>query len=265
MPCRASEQDCVEGAAWRRRMMANSVEAEALGSDKPGGHPGRLEGYRLNDNPPLKTVAGIGGRSRSANPKAHRAPDRVAGDGRAILPGETKRLASEVLVAEMDTRLAANRAAIGDLIAAAERAGGVWTIARAPGKWSPSQIVEHVARALDESANVVSGAPSKFPKLPFFLRPVVRGFLFNRVLKSGAFPKARTNKAMDPAVGPATPAEARVRLEGALARFDQECRACEKADGVVASATFGRVSVADYARFIELHTRHHCKQMPGGT
>jgi hypothetical protein len=168
-------------------------------------------------------------------------------------------------MAEVDTALAAHRDAIAELIAVAERAGSVWTIARAPGKWSPSQIVEHVARSLDESANVVSGAPSKFPSLPFFVRPVVRGLLFSRVLRTGAFPKARTNKAMDPAVGPATPAEARLRLERALARFDRECRACANADGVVASATFGKVPVADYARFIELHTRHHCKQMPGAT
>lgn len=164
---------------------------------------------------------------------------------------------------EMDRTLAGNRDAIDALIAAAERSAGVWTAARAPGKWSPSQIVEHVARSLDESANVVSGAPSKFPRLPFFLRPVVRGVLFNRVLRNSAFPKARTNKAMNPASGPATPADARVRLEAALERFDRECRACANAGGVVPSATFGRISVADYARFIELHTRHHYKQMPG--
>jgi hypothetical protein len=29
------------------------------------------------------------------------------------------------------------------------------------------------------------------------------------------------------------------------------------------STTFGRVSVTDYARFIELHTRHHTRQMQG--
>ena len=134
---------------------------------------------------------------------------------------------------------------------------------RAPGKWSPSQVVEHVARSLDESANVVSGAPSKFPKLPFFLRPVARGMLFNRVLRNGAFPKARTNKAMNPAEGPATPAAARTRLEEAHARFDRACRASATSGGVVSSATFGNVSVSDYARFMELHTRHHCRQMPG--
>jgi hypothetical protein len=156
----------------------------------------------------------------------------------------------------------ANREAVADLLAAAERCGGVWTVPRAAGKWSPSQIVEHVARSLEESANVVSGTPSKFPNLPFFLRPLARGFLFNRVLRNSAFPKARTNKAMDPVSGPATPAEARIRLENALAKFDRECRRSAQAGQTVASATFGNVSVADYARFIEIHTRHHCKQMP---
>jgi hypothetical protein len=163
----------------------------------------------------------------------------------------------------VNSTLAANREAVNSLVAAAEGCKAVWTAPRAPGKWSPSQIVEHVARSLDESANLVSGAPTKFPNLPFFLRPVARGFLFNRVLRTGGFPKAKTNKAMDPASGPATPAEARTRLEGALARFDRECRACAEAGkGTIESGAFGRIPLVDYARFIEIHTRHHCKQMP---
>src|SRR5205823_6109182 len=107
--------------------------------------------------------------------------------------------------------------------------------------------------------------PSKFPSLPFFMRPVAKAMLFNRVLKNNAFPKAKTNKAMDPASGPATPDEGRVRVEAALSRFDRECRACANASRSVASATFGSVPVEDWARFIALHTRHHCKQMPGAT
>jgi len=42
-------------------------------------------------------------------------------------------------MADVNPTLAANRDAIGDLIAAAERSGAVWTIPRAPGKWSPRQ------------------------------------------------------------------------------------------------------------------------------
>ena len=90
-------------------------------------------------------------------------------------------------MADVNDVLAANRAAVIDLVAAAERSAATWTTPRAPGKWSPSQVVEHVARGLEEAANVVSGAPS-IPMPPAFLRPLVRLY-FNRILKKGVFPK----------------------------------------------------------------------------
>jgi hypothetical protein len=98
---------------------------------------------------------------------------------------------------------------------------------------------------------------------PAFLRPLLRLF-FNRILKKDAFPKGfKAHKAMNPTSGPATPAEARVRLEGALARFDQECRRRVASGQHVVSTGFGTVSVEDFVRFSAMHTRHHCKQMPG--
>ncbi len=166
-------------------------------------------------------------------------------------------------MADVNDVLAANRAAVLDLVAAAERSAATWTTPRAPGKWSPSQVVEHVARGLEEGANIVSGAPSIPMGLPAFLRPLVRLYI-NRILKKGVFPKGfKAHKAMDPTSGPATPAEARVRLEGALARFDQECRRRVASGQHVVSTGFGRVSVEDFVRYGAIHTRHHCKQMPG--
>jgi hypothetical protein len=125
-----------------------------------------------------------------------------------------------------------------------------------------------VAGGLEEGANIVSGAPS-IPMPPAFLllllRPLAR-LIFNRILKKGVFPKGfKALKALDPTSGPATPAEARVRLEGALARFDQECRRRAASGQHVVSTGFDTVSVEDYVRFSALHTRHHCKQMPGAT
>ena len=44
--------------------------------------------------------------------------------------------------------LRANREALDDIVVAAEGAAEHWATPRAPGKWSPSQVVEHVARSL---------------------------------------------------------------------------------------------------------------------
>ena len=165
-------------------------------------------------------------------------------------------------MADVNDVLAANRAAVSDLVAAAERSAATWTTPRAPGKWSPSQVVEHVARGLDEGANIVAGAPS-LPMPPAFLRLVARLF-FYRILKKDAFPTGfKAHKAMNPADGSATPAEARVRLEGAFDRFDQACRRRAASGQHVVSTGFGRVSVEDLVRFNGIHTRHHCKQLPG--
>src|SRR2546421_1936553 len=165
-------------------------------------------------------------------------------------------------MADVNDALAANRSAVLDLVTAAERSAATWTTPRAPGKWSPSQVVEHVARGLEEAANVLSGAPS-LPMPPAFLRPLLRLY-FNRILKKGVFPTGfKAHKAMNPTSGPATPAEARVRLEVGLARFDQECRRRVAGGHHLVSTGFSTVSVEDYVRFNAMHTRHHCKQMPG--
>jgi hypothetical protein len=164
-------------------------------------------------------------------------------------------------MANIDAALAASKDAIDQLMVAAERTTTAWTAARAPGKWSPSQIVEHVARSLEESANMAAGRPSKFPRLPGVVHPIVRGLLFKRVLRRAAFPRARTNKAMDPVSGPATPAEGRTRLETAHQKFDEACRQTASNGERLRTTIFGAVPVEDYVRFMELHTRHHGRQM----
>jgi hypothetical protein len=164
-------------------------------------------------------------------------------------------------MSDINRALAASKQAIEQLIATGERCGLAWAAPRAPGKWSPSQIAEHVARSLEESANMAAGRPSKFPRLPGVVHPLVRGLLFKRVLRKGAFPKAKTNKAMNPVSGPATAAEGRARLETAHQKFDEACRQIASNVGRMQTTIFGTVPIEDYVRFMELHTRHHGKQM----
>jgi Protein of unknown function (DUF1569) len=166
----------------------------------------------------------------------------------------------EAAMVDLNTALAESRAALAKLIAAGEKSGAAWTTPRAEGKWSPSQIVEHVARALEESGKNIKGEPSAFPNMPVFVRPVIRGLFFNRILKKNAFINGRTNKAMNPIAGPPTPADGRARLQQAHESFE---RACKDTGPRFNHGIFGDISTADYARFQALHTLHHTKQIPG--
>ena len=151
--------------------------------------------------------------------------------------------------------------AVAEFVAAAAVAAPRWTVPRAPGKWSPSQVVEHVARIMQESANVASGDPSKFPTVSRLLRPVARLMFFQRVLRRNSFLTLKTAGPFDPATGSPTAGQGRVRVEQALTRFDKACRGREASGKEVPSTIFGDVSVADFARFQELHVRHPQQQL----
>ena len=165
-------------------------------------------------------------------------------------------------MSSIDAALAANREATNYLLATAERCGPGWATPRAPGKWSPAQVVEHVARSYEESAFAVSGTSSKFPSLPAPVRFMARNFFFKRVVKTGKFLKGRTTKSFDPIAGPDTPAAARTRMDAAVGRFEAACRARAVSHQDFYSSVFGTISVGDYIKFQEMHTRHHCSQIP---
>ena len=155
-----------------------------------------------------------------------------------------------------------NRAAVEEFLSSAAGVARHWTTPRAPKKWSPSQVTEHVARALEQSGYAIAGKPTVFPVFPRFLRPIMRGVFFNKMVKTGNFPGgAKTNKPMDPESGPPTVAEARARLQGALAVLEAASTARGPHDQVVDTTTFGRVSLADYLVFQAHHTRHHRPQL----
>ena len=57
-------------------------------------------------------------------------------------------------------------------------------------------------------------------------------------------------------------AGAKVRVDAAVSGFEEACRARAEAGEPVVSGAFGKVPVADYAKFNGLHTRHHISQIP---
>mgnify|MGYP003388839714 CR=1 FL=1 len=159
----------------------------------------------------------------------------------------------------LNDRLDANRKTTDAFLAAMDGIGDGWLTPRAPGKWTPSQLVEHVARSIEEAGHVVTGAPTRLPTAPGPFRPLLRIF-FNRVIRKGAFPKAKTNKQMNPDGGPEDLESAQARVLAALAEFENTCTSW--GSEYITSSAFGRVRLADYVRFVELHTLNHLSQMP---
>jgi len=59
----------------------------------------------------------------------------------------------------------------------------------------------------------------------------------------------------------ATPSDARTRLMAAHERFETGCRAVAARGLSMNTPMFGAVAVKDFVRFMELHTRHHNRQI----
>ena len=74
----------------------------------------------------------------------------------------------------------------------------------------------------------------------------------------------RLSNCSSPASGHRSPGrrrEGRARLETAHEKFDQACRQTASHGERLRTTIFGAVPVEDYVRFMELHTRHHGRQM----
>ena len=165
-------------------------------------------------------------------------------------------------MADVAGALQQNKAAAEALCAAADAASEVWEVPRAPGKWSPAQVVEHVTRALEQSTRELRGEPTLFPSFPGVVKPVMRVLFFNWIVRRGSFPRGtRTNKAMDPEHGAPTPAEARARIHEALHDLEQAVKTRPAGFGPVDTGAFGAVTLPDYLLFQAIHTRHHTVQV----
>ena len=135
-----------------------------------------------------------------------------------------------------------------------------WNQPRAPGKWSPGQVVEHVTLAYEANRNVVRGVPVG-ATAPRLLRPLIRRFLLDPVLRRGRFfPGSKSPKIFRPSSPPPAPAELVGRLEAAVKGFEADAAGAR--DVTLDHPFFGRLPLADFVRLQEIHTRHHNGQLP---
>jgi Protein of unknown function (DUF1569) len=160
---------------------------------------------------------------------------------------------------EIEPALLEDRNAVGELAARARAvAPERWSAPRAPGKWSPGQVCDHVARSYEASRDIVCGVPGK--GMPRWLRPIVRVLYLGKVMKTGRFPKgSKAPERLRPSPEPLPLEESLARIEKARADFEAEAR--KRAGLSIDHPVFGRIRVADYVRLSQLHTRHHARQL----
>jgi DinB superfamily len=137
-----------------------------------------------------------------------------------------------------------------------------WLRPRAPGKWSPAQVTEHVAIAYEVAHAVVAGTYTG-RTAPRIIRLVIRAIGFNPILRKGRFPiGTKAPSIFQPGETPGSVSDVTARLEKAAGGFVSAVEAAaRRGQPVVDHPFFGRVSLSDYSRLQALHTRHHRDQL----
>ena len=141
----------------------------------------------------------------------------------------------------------------------------LWNVQRAPGKWSPAQVTDHVGLATKVARDSM-GEKVPMGSLPRFLRPILRKFFFDKIIRNGAFPReGKGPPVFKPADQPLPREQLCARIDSEANAFESDARAMAKAGKPkFTHGFFGRVSVADYLMFNALHFDHHREQLPGG-
>ena len=95
------------------------------------------------------------------------------------------------------------------------------------------------------------------------LRPIIRTFFLNPVLKRGRFgPGNKTPEPFEPAESTAAPDTLIARLEAAVGAFETDFVAAARTGrATIDHPFFGKVPLADYARLQAIHTEHHRQQL----
>lgn len=166
--------------------------------------------------------------------------------------------------ANLDSALQAQRTAADAFKAAAlEVPDSLWNVPRAPGKWSPAQVVDHVGVSTKVARDAIA-EKAGMGGVPKLLRWMARKFYFAKVMANG-FPKVgKGPPVFAPAHDPMPRPDLITRLDAEVAAMESDVRAAAAAGKTTFEHTFfGRLAVADYVMFNALHLDHHREQLPG--
>lgn len=160
--------------------------------------------------------------------------------------------------------LDAHRVAVEEFLAAAGRVDErAWATPRGEGKWSPGQVVEHVATAYDVLIGEMNGGPGMKIKTSWWQRIVLDFTVVPKIMKTGEFPPgARAPREVRPSDEPGPKDAALALLRQRSEAFNTQIEEFAKRPSArLTHAYFGRKKPADVLRFCEVHVAHHRRQL----
>jgi hypothetical protein len=167
-------------------------------------------------------------------------------------------------MADLQAVISADRQAVDDFTAAARSVPPArWAVPRAPGKWSPGQVTEHVTLTYEQSRRMLIGSFTG-RALPRLKQLLARWIFLPLLFKRGDFGKggARGPAFIEPSESPASSEALLARLQAAVGDLETDLLAASAARRTrVDHPIFGRMPLADLLRFLMIHTQHHQPQL----
>ena len=172
--------------------------------------------------------------------------------------------------AAWDAAARQHRAALASYVTRAGRLTSErWRAPRAPGKWSPAEISEHLALAYEVGLTELRGGPSAEIRTGFWQRLVLRWLVMPKLLAGGTLTRAvqAPREIRHPVAGDQV--ATLVRLERLAETLERELDSAAARGPVrFTHPYFGALGAVQALGFLAFHARHHeaqVAQAEGGT
>lgn len=164
-----------------------------------------------------------------------------------------------------DQACAAHRDAVAVFLSRAREVSvESWKSARAPGKWSPAEIAEHLSLTYRHLLGELRGGPPARVKGSRLFRFVARYRFLPKLLRDGTIPPGvRAPREVRPQMPTEERTEALERFQALAGEFEEEItRRRASGGGALTHPYFGALDLDRGIRFVEMHLRHHTRQLP---
>lgn len=160
--------------------------------------------------------------------------------------------------------ITSSRDAVGAFVDAARAVPTAkWTTPRAPGKWSPAQVAEHVTFSYEQSLSMARGTYVGPPAVPRFTQLLARWLFLPVLFKRERFGKGlQAPDFIRPTDSPPSPTTLLNRLEAAAHDLETDLVAASNDKGpTIGHPVFGHLPLAHLVHFLAIHTNHHRPQI----